>query len=469
VLTNSGYFEEAIARIETAIAAVPTDERELRLQLEAEVTTAARLFPTTYARAGERLRALAGEARGETPGERLVLASLSFQRGFEGASAEEAGSLAKRALAAGVTAEHGTMPGAVWDATYALVLGEEFDAAERLCRSALAKARAGASPLGVLLASSFRSFIAYRRGQLARAEGEARTALDSARAVGAEMGMTGVAAGWLIEALIDQAKLEPAGDALAASGFGEEIPDSFMLNYLLHARGRLRLVRGDTDAGIADLRELWERAAAWNGPSPMTLPWLSSDLAVALVRRGELGEARHLAQQELAVARSWGSPCAVGVALRTSGLVEGGDRGLELLTEAAATLEHSEGRLEYARALADLGTALRGAGNQRDARERLSEGMELASRCAATALFERAREELRAAGARPPPRALTGADLLTSSERQIAEMASEGMSNKEIAQALFATMHTVETSLPHAYGKLGIASRRQLRRALRKR
>jgi hypothetical protein len=68
VLAAQGHFEEAVARLGAAIAALPSDEGELRLHLEAEVTSAARLFPATYARAGERLRALAEEAKGETPG-----------------------------------------------------------------------------------------------------------------------------------------------------------------------------------------------------------------------------------------------------------------------------------------------------------------------------------------------------------------------------------------------------------------
>ncbi len=67
-----------------------------------------------------------------------------------------------------------------------------------------------------------------------------------------------------------------------------------------------------------------------------------------------------------------------------------------------------------------------------------------------------------AAGARP--RRVTGrpADRLTPSERRVAGMAADGMSNKAIAQALFVTVDTVETHLRHAYRKLGIHSRSQL-------
>jgi DNA-binding CsgD family transcriptional regulator len=58
--------------------------------------------------------------------------------------------------------------------------------------------------------------------------------------------------------------------------------------------------------------------------------------------------------------------------------------------------------------------------------------------------------------------ALTGLDSLTPSERRIADLAARGMSNPEIAQALFVTVKTVEMHLGHAYRKLGIRSRREL-------
>ncbi|MGD9572699.1 MAG: helix-turn-helix transcriptional regulator, partial [Thermoleophilia bacterium] len=74
--------------------------------------------------------------------------------------------------------------------------------------------------------------------------------------------------------------------------------------------------------------------------------------------------------------------------------------------------------------------------------------------------------ELYAAGARPRTPALAGAEALTASERRVAALAAEGRTNKEIAQALFVTLKTVEVHLSHAYRKLGIASRRELGAAL---
>jgi DNA-binding NarL/FixJ family response regulator len=64
-----------------------------------------------------------------------------------------------------------------------------------------------------------------------------------------------------------------------------------------------------------------------------------------------------------------------------------------------------------------------------------------------------------AAGARPRRPSLSGVDALTPRERRIATMATEGLSNREIAEALFITTKTVETHLRHAYGKLGVENR----------
>jgi DNA-binding CsgD family transcriptional regulator len=125
--------------------------------------------------------------------------------------------------------------------------------------------------------------------------------------------------------------------------------------------------------------------------------------------------------------------------------------------------------LEHARTLVELGAAIRRAGRRREAREPLHAGMELAHVCGAHPLVAHARQELLAAGARPRRIMRTGADALTASERRVAAMAAEGMSNRDIAQALFVTVRTVEVHLTHAYQKLAIASRDELATALRPR
>jgi DNA-binding NarL/FixJ family response regulator len=92
--------------------------------------------------------------------------------------------------------------------------------------------------------------------------------------------------------------------------------------------------------------------------------------------------------------------------------------------------------------------------------------MDVAHRCAAMPLVQRAREELRAAGARPRRPASTGRDALTPSERRVAERAAIGLTNRQIAQELFVTPRTVEVHLTHVFSKLDIRSRADLPAAL---
>jgi DNA-binding CsgD family transcriptional regulator len=110
---------------------------------------------------------------------------------------------------------------------------------------------------------------------------------------------------------------------------------------------------------------------------------------------------------------------------------------------------------------------IRRTGRRREAREPLRSGLELARTCGAAPLAERAEGELRATGASPRNVIRVGVDSLTTSERRVSQMAASGMSNKQIAQALFVTVKTVETHLSRSYQKLDVSSRARLAAALR--
>ncbi|HKP21786.1 MAG TPA: helix-turn-helix transcriptional regulator, partial [Thermoleophilaceae bacterium] len=111
----------------------------------------------------------------------------------------------------------------------------------------------------------------------------------------------------------------------------------------------------------------------------------------------------------------------------------------------------------------DLGAALRRSGRLRDARPHLRTGLELAELCGAKTLAARASQEIKASGARPRRTALSGPESLTGREREVAELAAHGRSNREIGAELFVTVKTVEYHLKHAYQKLGVRSRQDLR------
>jgi DNA-binding CsgD family transcriptional regulator len=114
----------------------------------------------------------------------------------------------------------------------------------------------------------------------------------------------------------------------------------------------------------------------------------------------------------------------------------------------------------------ELGAALRRDGRRAAAREPLTEALDLAARCGARPLAVRAREELKAVGARPRRAWRTGVEALTPSELRVVRLAADGRSNREIAYELYVTLKTVEGHLSRAYAKLDIEGRSELRRAL---
>jgi Response regulator containing a CheY-like receiver domain and an HTH DNA-binding domain len=121
--------------------------------------------------------------------------------------------------------------------------------------------------------------------------------------------------------------------------------------------------------------------------------------------------------------------------------------------------------LEHTRAVADLGAALRRAGHLVEARPKLLAAFAAAERLGALRLACLVREELDAAGVRAP-RTTDDRPLLTPSQRRVADLAARGLSNTEIAQALFVTPKTVEYHLSQVYQRLQVPGRRHLAAAL---
>jgi DNA-binding CsgD family transcriptional regulator len=254
------------------------------------------------------------------------------------------------------------------------------------------------------------------------------------------------------------------GRARALLGTQPEQPPGSEADSLLR-RATVRLLLGERRWPEALLA-----AEAYGGSlrprvvNPCWAPWRSLE-AVALVGLGRPGEALALLEDELVWARRWGAPGALGRVLRLLGTTGPAPR-VDVLSEAVASTEGSPARLEHAKSLVALGSALRLERKPAAAREPLRQGLELATRCGATPLARRARAELQAAGGRPRRHMLTGPGSLTPSERRVAELAAKGASNREIAQELFVTPRTVEFHLTGVYRKLGVSTRTGLSEAL---
>jgi DNA-binding CsgD family transcriptional regulator len=318
--------------------------------------------------------------------------------------------------------------------------------------------------LGLGWATCIRSDISYRQGHLVKAEAEARVGWELVVADGMTTpeptGVT-MAAAMFVNALVARGELDEAQRCI------DRVPTPLpaRAEVFLTARAELRLAQGRTAEGIADLRtvgtllgdEFFKPIQNWR-----------ARLAVALASTGAREEARTLAAAELEQARRWEVPLAIGVALTAAGVVEGGAAGIALLEEAVAVLEQTEGRLDHALALIELGALLRRSGSPAAAREPLREGMDLAARCGATASADRAHAELVAAGARPrrDRRFLTGPEALTAGEFRVAALAVEGLTNREIAQRLYVTQAAVQFHLRNVFRKLDIKGRGELAAAL---
>jgi DNA-binding CsgD family transcriptional regulator len=388
---------------------------------------------------------------------------LAYHDARSGAPADEVVPLARRALAGGALAKADV--GAAFVPACTVLAMADLDEVLVIYEDALAEAHRRGSTFAFGAVKVFRAQTLVWRGDLGDAEVDARDALAAGEAWGASARFAGHATAFLADALMEQGKLDDAAAVLAQSGFGESLSDSARLLYRADSSARLRILRGDVAGGLSDLLEAGRRFEAVGSRNPAFIAW-RSPAALALRQLGEEEEARRLAREELELARRWNAPRGLGGALRAAGLVEGGKRGLDLLEEAVEVLRESPAKLEHAKARADLGAALRRANHRAQAREHLRHAVELATVCGATALAAGAERELLATGARPRRIAVSGIDSLTPSERRVAEMAAEGPTNREIAQALFVTQRTVEVHLTSIYRKLAINSRSQLAAAL---
>jgi DNA-binding CsgD family transcriptional regulator len=263
----------------------------------------------------------------------------------------------------------------------------------------------------------------------------------------------------------ERGDVDAAEKAIARTGIPDQVPPNGHLTFLQLARGRLRLEQHRVDDAIRELRRLGDNMEALGISNAAFHDW-RAELALALAAGGRRDEALEYALEAVDRARQWGAPPALGLSLRVLGLVEGGPSGEKLLRESVGVLEGSQARLEYAKSLVELGAALRRNNKRTEAREQLRLGLELAHKLGAVGVEARAQTELAATGARPRRLMLSGLDSLTPSERRVAEMAAENMTNKDIAQALFVTPKTVAVHLSSVYRKLEISSRAQLPSAL---
>jgi DNA-binding CsgD family transcriptional regulator len=161
-----------------------------------------------------------------------------------------------------------------------------------------------------------------------------------------------------------------------------------------------------------------------------------------------------------------GTSWALGMQARSRALLSNGEEADALYREAIDRLGRSSILVHVARAQLLYGEWLRREQRRVDARDQLHEAHETFSRIGAQAFAERAGRELAATGETVPRRTAETRDHLTAREAQIALFAADGQTNPEIGARLFISPRTVEYHLRKVFTKLGVSSRKELRRVL---
>ena len=155
---------------------------------------------------------------------------------------------------------------------------------------------------------------------------------------------------------------------------------------------------------------------------------------------------------------------ASGIEAARRALLHDNDTAEEHYREAIEQLRHTRIRVELARAQLLYGEWLRRDGRRADARAQLRTAHEALTAMGVEAFADRARHELAATGETVRKRAAQTSGELTAQEAHIARLAAEGLTSPEIAAALYLSPRTVEWHLRKIFTKLGVSTRRQLRR-----
>jgi DNA-binding CsgD family transcriptional regulator len=191
--------------------------------------------------------------------------------------------------------------------------------------------------------------------------------------------------------------------------------------------------------------------------------WALVELIEAGVRGGRPEEAAAALDRLSERTRASGTEWALGTEARCRALLSDDE---SLYRESVERLARSRAAVELARSRLLYGEWLRRENRRVDAREQLRVAHEMFSRMGAEAFAERARHELSATGETVRKRTVETLDELTAQEAQVARLAAQGHTNPEIGAQLFISPRTVEYHLHKVFPKLGISSRKELRRAL---
>jgi DNA-binding CsgD family transcriptional regulator/tetratricopeptide (TPR) repeat protein len=318
------------------------------------------------------------------------------------------------------------------------------------------RAAGGLPSLGNALASLM--YLEARVGHLGRADQLAHEAAEVQRAFGTDPEMMNFMTHFEVALRADDPdvalRLSALRDIAATVGLGSAELGCLASLTILHVS------RGEYSAALQSGRVV-ARSRTPLG-SVLSLP----DLIEAAARSDELDYAgRVFAQLQTrvdAAPTSWGR----GLLARSGALLATDDHADALYRDAIGCLHDASMPLDEARAHLLYGEWLRRGRRRTDAAAELGTAHDMFEDMSAGAFARRTTIELNAAGSRPRRRAEETRDDLTTQERQVAEAATEGSTNREIAAAMFLSEATIAYHLRKIFQKLDITSRRQLRTVL---
>ena len=223
-------------------------------------------------------------------------------------------------------------------AAWALMCAEDGAEIDRYFEAVMATAKKRGELVTLSNMLCFRGLALAQRGDLEAATQDLRESGELVSYLPTQQGAIYFHS-YLADVLTNRGQIEEAEASLAALELEEEVAESGHVIFFL-GRSRLAALRAARlrGRGVGLRTRLGRCMETFEMHNPAVLAW-RSHLALALLGLDRRDEALELAREEVELARAWGSPRPIGVALRARGLAEGGDEGIETLRESVAVLE----------------------------------------------------------------------------------------------------------------------------------
>ena len=258
---------------------------------------------------------------------------------------------------------------------------------------------------------------------------------------------------------------EPKAERLAAQAelVAEPVGANITMAFAQFGKVLAALASGRHADAYASAERLFEPAdSAYH---PVISSWLIAELAEAARHIDRLDAARaRVAQVEARAGERPGTWIALGLRHARALVAEPAEAGARF--EEALAGDLTRWPFQRARIQLAYGQWLRRRRRVAESRDVLRAARDTFDALGCATWSEHARRELRASGERSRRRVPEARDQLTAQELQIAQLAADGLSNREIGQRLFLSHRTISTHLYRAFPKLGITSRAELSRAL---